>query len=99
MLRIDDIHGFHRDFSFICCVTARPSSDGLFLSVFQIGVDISRDEVYNIMDKQLRENPETRLALDTRFAVTRADSKRRGKIEGITNENFTPENRARNGFP
>lgn len=54
-------------------------------------VDITREEVYNIMQRQLEEEEDIApLSVDTRFAGTRADSKRRGKIEGISIDNFTP---------
>lgn len=52
-------------------------------------VDISKDEVYNIMQRLLSTGAPA-LAVDTRFAGTRADNTVRGGISGISTENFTP---------
>ena len=46
---------------------------------------------YVVMEKLLETREETeRLIVDTRFSGTRSESERRGKIEGISTENFTP---------
>ena len=60
-----------------------------YRTVLREVVDITKEEVYNIMERFLsrRDAP---LTVDTRFDGTRENSALRGKIDGISTENLTP---------
>ena len=51
---------------------------------------LSRDDVYAIMDRQLAQNGESSLTVDTRFAGTRENPEQTGAILGINTQNLTP---------
>ncbi len=53
-------------------------------------LDISKSEVYNIMERFLQKTDPSPLTVDTRFAGTRESPELRGKVDNISTENFTP---------
>lgn len=66
-----------------------------YSAVFDYSKHESEETVYGIMGDMLKKAERSQkgdFLVDTRFAGTRCDSLAKGKILGITTENFTPEN-------
>ena len=62
-----------------------------FFKTYAQAMGVTETNHYAVMEKLLETREETeRLIVDTRFSGTRSESERRGKIEGISTENFTP---------
>lgn len=62
-----------------------------FFKIYAQAMGVTETNHYAVMEKLLETREETeRLIVDTRFSGTRSESERRGKIEGISTENFTP---------
>ena len=62
-----------------------------FFKTYAQAKGVTETNHYAVMEKLLETREETeRLIVDTRFSGTRSESERRGKIEGISTENFTP---------
>ena len=62
-----------------------------FFKIYAQAMGVTEINHYVVMEKLLETREETeRLIVDTRFSGTRSESERRGKIEGISTENFTP---------
>ena len=62
-----------------------------FFKTYAEAMGVTETNHYAVMEKLLETREETeRLIVDTRFSGTRSESERRGKIEDISTENFTP---------
>ena len=62
-----------------------------FFKIYAQAMGVTETNHYAVMEKLLETREKTeRLIVDTRFSGTRSESERRGKIEGISTENFTP---------
>lgn len=63
-----------------------------YKNIIKYVTDADSKKVYNIMEKMLDCVSNTTITTDTRFSGTRRDETIKGSINGITSENFTPEN-------
>ena len=62
-----------------------------FFKIYAQAMGVTETNHYAVMEKLLETREKTeRLIVDTRFSGTGSESERRGKIEGISTENFTP---------
>lgn len=69
-----------------------------YSAVFDYSKHEDEDRIYKIMGDMLKKaeaEQKNAFSVDTRFAGTRCDSSVKGKILGITTENFNPENLTR----
>ena len=61
-----------------------------FAQVFRTKIQISDDEVYQVMAEMIENIKHSTMIADTRYAGTRADKNINGKFINITTENFNP---------